>query len=152
MNSMFLRWFSPNKEPPSLVFVPLCPLIESLSLSRLGVKKQRVDLQQVGSFTLESHHGIPKKIQEWLGLTKNKDSVPAYLTTMLEHRGAEVGIHQRLEKKLGDLIGTDKVSLNKPIPDALKNQPDLILRALEETYEEAGLSHFWEVCEEWINQ
>lgn len=113
------------------------------------VVKDRIDLQSVASFSLESHHGVPKKLQAWLGLTKDKDSSPAYLTTMLEHRGAEVGIHQRLSQKLGAKINTGPVPLNQGRPPGLTNQQ--IRDALRETYEEAGLGHFWEVCEVWLN-
>jgi hypothetical protein len=112
------------------------------------VKQNRIDLGSIKSFTLESHHGVPKKVQEWLGMTKDKDSVPAYLTTMLEHRGAEVGIHQRLAQKMGDKIGSGPVNLDQTKPAALTN--DLIKEALQETYEEFGIEHFWEVCEHWI--
>ena len=68
---------------------------------------------------------------------------------MLEHRGAEVGIHQRLAKKMGDLIGGPPVHLNQLRPAGLTD--DLIRQALEETYEKAGLGHFWKVCEAWID-
>lgn len=112
------------------------------------VIQDRVDLAQVKAFTLESHHGVPKKIQEWLGVTKDRDSVPAYLTTMLEHRGAEYGIHQRLSKKLGEKIGVDRVPLNRDRPAGLED--DDIIDAMREVYEEAGLSHFWQVCDNWL--
>ncbi|MFM2241557.1 MAG: hypothetical protein RLZ97_412, partial [Verrucomicrobiota bacterium] len=114
------------------------------------VVKERLDLEGVSSFALESHHGVPKKVQEWLGLTKDQDSVPAYLTTMLEHRGAEVGIHQRLAEKMGAKIGTGPVNLNQMKPQQFVGQEHLIVEALEETYTEMGLGHFWEVCEHWI--
>jgi Pretoxin HINT domain len=113
------------------------------------VVKERLDLKSVKSFSLESHHGIPKKVQEWLGLTVDPDSCPAYLTTMLEHRGAEVGIHKRLAKKMGDLIGQPPVSLSGSKPPGLTNA--LIKQALEDTYKEAGLGNFWEVCSHWLN-
>ena len=103
--------------------------------------KERMDLSGVRCLRLESHHGVPKEVQNWLGMSKNADDVPAYLTTMLEHRGAEVGIHQRLAKKMGDLIGEPPVPLNQARRAALTD--DLIRQALEETYEEAGLGHFW---------
>ena len=74
---------------------------------------------------------------------------------MLEHRGANmdgalVGIHQRLAKKLGDLRSppTGPVLLNQPKPPDLLNV--LITQALRATYQEAGLTHFWEVCERWL--
>ena len=68
---------------------------------------------------------------------------------MLEHQGSGVGIHQRLAEKMGQLIGTGPVNLNAPkIPDGLT--PELIKQALRETYGEAGLGHFWEVCEYWL--
>lgn len=113
------------------------------------VVKERIDLNGVHSFRLESHHGIPKSVQDWLGLTKDKDSVPAYLTTMLEHNGASVGIHQRLSNKLGAKMGGDSWPLNQGRPPGLTNQQ--ITDALRETYEEANLGHFWEVCEVWVN-
>ncbi|MEM1060433.1 MAG: polymorphic toxin-type HINT domain-containing protein, partial [Verrucomicrobiota bacterium] len=114
------------------------------------VIQERADLGSVKSFTLESHHGVPKKIQEWLGMTKDPDSSPAYLTTMLEHRGAKVGIHQKLAEKLGDEIDMPPVNLNQARPAELT--PDMIKNALKETYKDFDIEHFWEVCEDWINR
>ena len=51
---------------------------------------------------LESHHGAPRKFQEWLGIPDDKwDDSPAYLTSFLEHQGKDVGIHQALAAELG---------------------------------------------------
>jgi hypothetical protein len=120
------------------------------------IVKDRIDLGQVGSFMLESHHGIPQEVQKWLDLGKNLDDCPAYLTTMLEHRGAGsggdlAGIHQRLSQKLGAQMTPprDSVPLNQGKPDGL--DPEMMIKAMEETYQEAGLEHFWEVCEIWMN-
>lgn len=111
--------------------------------------QERLDLKDVKAFNLESHHGVPKEVvQDWLGLSKDVDSVPAYLTTMLEHRGRGAGLHHELAKKLGQKAGVSKWNLNQGRPPISDQQ---IIEALSETYSEAGLAHFWEVCEVWLH-
>jgi hypothetical protein len=116
------------------------------------VVQQRIDLANVKSFMLESHHGIPKEVQGWLGMTKDVNDCPAYLTTMLEHQGAGrgVGLHQRFAEKLGAAMSPSRPSWTlrmgrPPLSD------DKILEVLAITYEEAGLANFWEVCNMWKN-
>ena len=70
---------------------------------------------------------------------------------MLEHRGAGVGIHQELAKRLGEKIGTGPVNLNQAKPLQFVGSEHLIVEALEETYEKFGLQHFWEVAEHWLS-
>lgn len=99
-------------------------------------------------FRLESHHGVPEKVQKWLQMTKNVDDSPALLTTFLEHMGKGVGIHQTIARKIGHKIlpGGPPWQLNGPRPPLLNSQ---ILEALQEAYDEEGLGPFWQVCRMW---
>lgn len=115
------------------------------------IRDLRPDLINVKRLKLESHHGIPKEVQGWIGMTKDVDDCPAYLTTMLEHKGTEVGLHQKIAEKLGAKMDPPRPAwhLNQGPPPGLSNQD--ILDALEETYRapDVNLGEFWDVCVLW---
>ena len=94
---------------------------------------------------LESHHGAPKQFQKWLGITDKatQDSSPAYLTSFLEHRGKQVGIHQALENVLGFPIKGDRPA---GFTDAQ------LIQKLRDAYAEIGLEDFGDVSINWLNQ
>ncbi|MBK1835200.1 hypothetical protein JIN78_14110 [Roseibacillus ishigakijimensis] len=91
---------------------------------------------------LESHHGAPKKLQEWLGISDDIwDSSPAYLTGFLEHRGKQVGIHQALADELGFAHQGTR-------PAGLSNAQ--LVQKLRDAYSNIGLDDFGKIAADWL--
>ena len=93
---------------------------------------------------LESHHGPPRKFQEWLGIPAEKwDDSPAYLTSFLEHQGKDVGIHQALTTELGFPIRGAR-------PAGFTDAE--LVEKLRQAYKNIDLEDFGNVALDWLEQ
>lgn len=81
---------------------------------------------------------MPRKVSEqWLGIL-DADSSPAFLTTMHNHTREIDSLHRIMEKHL---------PITGPRPPLTNVQ---IAGKLKDAYDEAGLSEFWGLCEDWL--
>lgn len=117
------------------------------------VRDARPDVT-VNQIKLQSHHGVPRKVQELLwGFSDEatQDFCPAFLTTQLAHNGSKVGIHQVMARQMADALGNPggKTSIKLQDLGQYAGTPGfkgLMKQALEDTYSELGLDDFWQAC------
>lgn len=109
-------------------------------------------------YQIESHHGVPRKVQEWLGIDASRhDDSPALITTMMEHRGkGGESIHAVIARKFADKMRSnghpnppDSWQLNQGRPPGLSDAQ--LKDALREAYQETDLEYFWQQCEVFIS-
>jgi hypothetical protein len=108
-------------------------------LGKVSVENARKEWMRL---SIEVHHGVPRVVQEALGIPSSKwDETPAFMTTMEKHRVGLQSLH-------GRMIAND-LPMNK---EALQSLGKVrILERLEKSYSDAGLGDFWSECEQFLN-